>query len=60
MHTAAELKERFPDMHVYDFHEDIRTYGRRHEDYYDKVSRAGRAFIRFDPCGHPRSSGTPW
>jgi heterodisulfide reductase subunit A len=59
MHTAAELKERFPDMLVYDFHEDIRTYGRRHESYYDQVCQQGVAFIRFDPLHPPRVEADP-
>jgi heterodisulfide reductase subunit A len=59
MHTAAELKTRFPDLHVYDFHEDIRTYGRQHEDYYNQVCRLGVAFIRFDPRKPPRVARDP-
>ncbi len=59
MHTAAELKERFPEMRVYDFHEDIRTYGRKHEGYYDQVSQQGVAFIRFDPLRAPRVEQDP-
>lgn len=53
MHTAAQVRERFPGVHVYDFHEDIRTYGRRHEGYYDQVCEQGVAFIRFDPMKPP-------
>lgn len=59
MHTAAELKERFPEMQVYDFHEDIRTYGRGHEGYYDQVSEQGVAFIRFDPMRPARVETDP-
>ncbi len=59
MHTAAELKERYPRMLVYDFHEDIRTYGRRHEGYYDQVSQQGVTFIRFDPLRPPRVERDP-
>lgn len=59
MHTAAELKEHFPNIQVYDFHEDIRTYGRRHEGYYDKVSQQGVIFIRFDPIRPPRVGPDP-
>ncbi len=59
MHTAAELKERFPNLHVYDFHEDIRTYGRRHEGYYDQVCQQGVSFIRFDPLRPPRVERDP-
>lgn len=54
MHAAAEIKERFAEVQVYDFHEDIRTYGRRHESYYDHVCQQGVAFIRFDPQRPPR------
>jgi heterodisulfide reductase subunit A len=53
MHTAAELKTRWPEMQVYDFHEDIRTYGRRHEGYYERVSQQGVVFLRFDPLRPP-------
>lgn len=59
LHTAAELKERFPGLHVYDFHEDIRAYGRRHEGYYDQVCEQGVAFIRFDPLKPPRVERDP-
>ncbi|MBE0657825.1 MAG: CoB--CoM heterodisulfide reductase iron-sulfur subunit A family protein [Bryobacteraceae bacterium] len=53
MHAAEEIKDRFPGVQVYDFHEDIRTYGRRHESYYDHVCQQGVAFIRFDPLRPP-------
>jgi heterodisulfide reductase subunit A len=59
LHTAAEIKERYPDIQVYDFHEDIRTYGRRHEGYYDKVCQQGVIFIRFDPQRPPRVDRDP-
>ncbi len=59
MHTAVELKTRWPGVQVYDFHEDIRTYGRRHEGYYDKVCRQGVVFLRFDPLRPPRVGVDP-
>lgn len=59
MHTAAELKDRFPGVQVYDFHEDIRTYGRRHEGYYDQVCQQGVIFVRFDPLRPPRVERDP-
>ena len=59
LHTAAEIKSRFPEVQVYDFHEDIRTYGRRHEGYYDQVCRQGVAFLRFDPPRPPRVEPDP-
>jgi len=49
VHAAAEIREKYPDVNVYDFHEDIRTYGRGHEDWYTKASEVGVLFFRFDP-----------
>jgi heterodisulfide reductase subunit A len=54
LRAATELKERFPHLNVYDFHEDIRTYGRGHEGYYDRASQQGIVFVRFDPLRPPR------
>ena len=34
LQVENELKERFPKINLYDVHEDIRTYGRGHEEYY--------------------------
>ena len=46
LQQALTLKQRFPDVNVFDFYQDIRTYG-RHEDYYTKSSAAGVVFLRF-------------
>ena len=59
LHAETELKARNPDLHVYDFHEDIRTYGRWHEDYYTRASEQGVAFIRFNPMRPPRVEPDP-
>jgi heterodisulfide reductase subunit A len=48
LQAANEIRERFPSVNVYDFYRDIRTYGRDHEDYYDRASRNGVMFFRFD------------
>ena len=32
--AANRIRERFPDTDIYDVYQDIRTYGRGHEDYY--------------------------
>lgn len=45
--TANEVRERFPDVNVFDFYRDIRTYGRGHEDYYESASKRGVLFFRF-------------
>jgi heterodisulfide reductase subunit A len=59
LHAETELKARYPDLHVYDFHEDIRTYGRWHEDYYTKASEQGVVFVRFNPLKPPRVGPDP-
>lgn len=47
LHTINELRNRFPDLNIVDIHEDIRTYGRGHEDYYAQASEDRVLFIRF-------------
>ena len=47
LHLANELRERFPGTRIVDFYEDIRTYGRGHEDYYDRASADMVRFLRF-------------
>ncbi len=52
MHSAVEIKKRWPEVNVFDFFEDIRTYGRGHEEYYTEAGERGVLFLRFDPH-HP-------
>jgi heterodisulfide reductase subunit A len=47
LHVVNELKERFPNVNVFDIYEDIRTYGRGHEDYYTRASAQRVRFLRF-------------
>ncbi|HLI03255.1 MAG TPA: CoB--CoM heterodisulfide reductase iron-sulfur subunit A family protein [Terracidiphilus sp.] len=47
LQQALAVKQRFPRVNVFDFHQDIRTYGRGHEDYYTRSSAAGIVFLRF-------------
>jgi heterodisulfide reductase subunit A len=47
LHTVNELRERFPSVNVFDIYQDIRTYGRGHEDYYTRASANGVRFLRF-------------
>ncbi len=35
---ADELRERYPAVNIFDIYEDIRTYGRGHEEYYTQAS----------------------
>lgn len=47
LHTANEVRQRFPNVNVFDLYEDIRTYGRGHEDYYVEASENRVRFLRF-------------
>jgi heterodisulfide reductase subunit A len=49
IHATIDLKRRFPAIHVYDIHQDIRTYGRGHEDLYRQASEDGTRFLRYLP-----------
>ncbi|MBN2054840.1 CoB--CoM heterodisulfide reductase iron-sulfur subunit A family protein, partial [bacterium] len=46
--AARDIKTRFPSIRVYDLYQDIRTYGRNHEEYYEKSSELGVTFFRWD------------
>jgi heterodisulfide reductase subunit A len=46
LQQALTVKQRFPRVNVFDFHQDIRTYGSQ-EDYYTRSSQAGVIFLRF-------------
>ncbi|MCF7669577.1 MAG: CoB--CoM heterodisulfide reductase iron-sulfur subunit A family protein [Verrucomicrobia bacterium] len=45
--NAALIRERFPGVHVYDFYQDIRTYGRGHEEIYTSAANTGVTFLRY-------------
>ena len=53
LHMTAELREHFPKVHVYDFYEDIRTYGRGHEDIYRNSLQKLVRFLRFHGDDRP-------
>ncbi len=48
LQQALSVRERFPQIGVFDFNQDIRTYGRGEEDYYSKASKAGVVFFRYN------------
>ena len=54
LHAALAIKEQHPGAHIYDFYQDIRTYGRGHESYYERASEQGVVFIRYDSKHPPR------
>ena len=45
--AANEIRERYPQVNVFDFYRDIRTYGRSHEDCYEHASKQGVLFFRY-------------
>jgi heterodisulfide reductase subunit A len=59
LHMAADLREHFPDVNVYNLFEDIRTYGRGHEEIYrDSLQRMVR-FLRFHGDDRPEVTAAP-
>ena len=47
LNQALQILRRFADTRVYDMYQDIRAYGRGHEQYYTDASRAGVVFFRY-------------
>lgn len=47
LHIVNDLRERFPDLNLFEIYEDIRTYGRGHEEYYLQASENEVLFLRF-------------
>ena len=53
--NALKLKELNPDMNIYVFYRDMRTYG-FYEDYYHEARRKGVIFLCYDPENKPKVS----
>jgi heterodisulfide reductase subunit A len=47
LRVANEIRERFPHIQIFDLYQDIRTYGRGHEDYYVQASKNNVRFLRY-------------
>lgn len=47
LHTALELRHRFPKVNVYELYQDIRSYGRGHEELYRQTQNAMVRFVRY-------------
>ena len=59
LHMAAELREHFPEVNVFNLYEDIRTYGRGHEEIYrDSLEKMVR-FLRFHGNDRPNVVAAP-
>ena len=48
LHMTAELHKHYPQLNIYDLHQDIRTYGRGHEEYYRHALEDGVRFLRYN------------
>ena len=59
LQQALAVRKRFPQVGVFDFNQDIRTYGRGEENYYAEASKAGVVFFRYNGEEPPRVKLTP-
>lgn len=48
LQALCDLQQKRPDVATYDFYQDIRAYGRGHEEYYERASRGGTVFVRWN------------
>jgi heterodisulfide reductase subunit A2 len=54
---ALVIKERYPDVRVSVYHDDIRLYKKEHEDFYRFARYSGIAFLRSKPESVAPSNG---
>jgi heterodisulfide reductase subunit A len=59
MHMTEELHESFPELNIYDLYQDIRTYGRGHEEYYKRAMEYGARFVRYHGNERPEVISAP-
>jgi heterodisulfide reductase subunit A len=59
LHMTLELHKHYPQLNIYDLHQDIRTYGRGHEDYYRHALEGGVRFLRYNGEEVPEVSAAP-
>jgi heterodisulfide reductase subunit A len=59
LHMETELRENFPDVNVFSLYEDIRTYGRGHEDIYRESLEKMVRFLRFHGDDRPEVVAAP-
>jgi heterodisulfide reductase subunit A len=59
LRAANEIKQRFPQVNVFDLYQDIRTYGRGHEEYYTRASQNRVTFFRYLPEDQPQVVRAP-
>jgi heterodisulfide reductase subunit A len=59
LHMVNQLRETFPEVNIYEVYEDIRTYGRGHEDYYIEALENMVRFLRFSGYERPEVVPAP-
>ncbi len=56
LQAAVALRQRFPQLNVFELYRDIRTYGRNHEQYFEEAAQQGVVFLRYEPENMPTVS----
>jgi heterodisulfide reductase subunit A2 len=59
LHAANDLRQRFPTVNVFDVYQDIRTYGRGHEEYYQQAGKNLVRFLRYHADESPQVVRAP-
>ncbi len=59
LHTAVELRQRFPKLNLYELYQDIRAYGRGHEEIYRHAQESMVRFIRYHGDERPEVVAAP-
>jgi heterodisulfide reductase subunit A len=59
MNAANQIQDQFPETQIYDLYRDIRTYGRGQEALYERASKGGALFFRFQGEEPPTVEAAP-
>ena len=59
LHAAVELRRRFPKINLFELYQDIRTYGRGHEDIYRGALTSMVRFLRYHGDERPKVLAAP-
>lgn len=59
LHMDVELRQRFPEVNIFNLYEHIRTYGRGHEAYYRESLKKMVRFLRFHGDERPEVIAAP-
>ena len=59
LHMIEALQDQYPGLNIYDLYQDIRTYGRGHEEFYNRVMEKGVRFLRYHGDERPEVIAAP-